>query len=185
MVDILINGEAFVDSIGHFSLSGSHIENMAELAKLRLFPNLSSASFPDTNLDDVGLAHVAQVHTLENLNLQGTQISDDGLACLRALPNLRYLRLKDNPQLTNRCVPHLARLPRLVDLGVHETSIDQHGLEQLVGLGTLRGICVDVSYAKYTFDGLLALSARMPGCTILAKGHGEFLGGQFDGEWRE
>lgn len=182
---IRIDGESFSSSIEHFSFSIDHdqIENMHELANLRLFPRLTSASFGSTNLDDVGLAHLSRVPTLENLNLQDTRITDDGLACLQHLPRLQHVRLKENAQLTNACIPHLLRLNALEELQVHETSIDQHGLARLEGMKTLRHIVLDVRRGNYAFDTLLALSTRMPACTILAKGHGEFCRGRFDGTW--
>jgi hypothetical protein len=52
-------------------------------------------------------------------------------------------------------------------------------------LTSLRDICIDVHDGNYTFDALSALSARMPWCTILAKGRGEFSLGTFDGDWRD
>lgn len=185
MVDVTIGGARFDASSSHFSLSITQLQDMAELKKLRLFSDLRSASFAGTNLNDVGLAHVARVRTIDNLNLQDTEISDAGLACLERLPNLQHLRLKGNPQLTNACVPHLARLTQLVDLQIHETSITEAALTELAGLAELRGVSVHVWQGNYTFDGLLALSVRMPGCAVLAKGHGEFLDGTFYGEWRE
>jgi hypothetical protein len=161
----------------------NHIWRMDELKKLAVCPNLKFADFHGTNLDDVGLEHVSQVATLENLDLQDTKITNDGLAYLARLPRLRHLRLKENRQLTNECVPHLLRLESLTDLQIHETSIDQHGVESLASLPNLRDICVDVWGGNYTLDGLLALSARMPECRILAKGHGGFFQGRFNGTW--
>jgi hypothetical protein len=180
---IRVGAESFSSSIEHFSFALDHIENADDLKNLLLFPNLRSASFGGTNLDDVGLKHVSRVLTLEDLNLQCTSITDDGLAYLENLHGLRHLRLKENPQLTNACVPHLLRLSALVDLQIHETSIDQHGLNRLDSMKNLRGICIDVWRENYSFEMLLALSVRMPACTILAKGRGEFLQGRFDGVW--
>lgn len=182
---IHVDGQPFDAGIEHFSFPLYHrIERMDELRKLALFPNLTSASFCGTNLDDVGLEHVSQAATLENLDLQDTNISNDGLAHLAGLSRLKSVRLKENSQLTNECIPHLLRLESLTDLGIHETSIGQDGLKHLADMKTLKDICVDVGWnGNYTRDGLLALSMRMPDCTILAKGCGTFFQGQFDGEW--
>lgn len=124
-----------------------------------------SASFGDSNLDDEGLALVAGLASLEGLDLQGTRVSNAGLSQLARLPRLRRLRLKDNPQRTN------------------ETSIDQVGLAGLTLLTTLNDVSVDLDAACFTFASLASLSARMPGCTFLVKGHGEFRAGRFAGEW--
>ena len=186
MATIQIDSQSFDIAIEHFSFSSYHdIEDMSELAKLRLLARLTSATFNGTNLDDCGLLHVASVSTLENLDLQDTKISNDGLRHLTSLRRLKYLRLKDNPQLTNDCISHILRLEALVNLQIHETSIDQDGVNQLVTLANLQDICLDVRGSNYTFQALLELSARMPQCTILAKGRGEFCGGEFDGKWGE
>lgn len=75
------------------------------------------------------------------------------------------------------------RAQSLVDLQIHETSIDQQGLKQLVVLKNFRDICLPIGNSNYAFDGLLELSGRMPQCTILAKGRGEFFQGKFKGIW--
>ena len=183
---IVIDGESFDTSITHFRFAAYHrISDMAELRKLASLPNLESATFDGTNLDDAGLEHVSHAKALASLSLQETSITNAGIAHLARLPKLSYLRLKDNPQLTNECVPHLCRLHGLTELQIHETSIDQAGLDRLGGLSSLSDLCIDVHDGNYTFDALLALSARMPGCTILAKGRGEFSRGKFAGDWRD
>jgi hypothetical protein len=178
---IHVDGQPFDASIEHFSFPLYHrIERMDELRKLKLFPNLKSAGFCGTNLDDAGLEHVSHVATLENLNLQDTKVSNDALVHLARLPRLKHLRLKENSQLTNECVPHLMRLESLIDLQIHETAIDQQGLSHLEGMKNLKDLCVDGWNDNDTFDSLLALSARMPECTILAKGRGTFFQGRFE-----
>jgi len=181
---IQIDGQAFDTTLEYFSFPLYHqIQDMEELAKLRLLSRLTSANFFGTDLDDRGLQHVARVSTLDQLDLQETKITNDGLAHLAKLPLLSYLRLKDNRQLTNDCIPHILRLTALSNLQVHETSIDQAGLNQLATLQNLRDICLYVEDDNYSFQALLELSARMPQCTILAKGRGEFRDGEFDGNW--
>src|SRR5262249_53938994 len=123
--------------------------------------------------------------TIDNLNLQDTRISNEGLSALERLPDLKYLRLKENAHLSNACVPHLLKFKQLVDLQIHETSIDQDGVNQLVVMDTLRDICLDVWKDNYSFDALLGLSFRMPWCRILAKGRGEFFQGEFRGTWEK
>jgi hypothetical protein len=178
---IQIDKHSFDTTIEHFAFPPYHqIEDMGELTKLALLPHLGSATFTGTGLDDRGLAGVCRASTIENLNLQGTTVSNDGLACLASLPQLHHLRLKDNRQLTNGCIPHILRLGALVDLQIHETSIDQAGVDQLATLPNLRDLCLYVEGDNYSFEALLQLSARMPRCTILAKGRGEFLAGAFE-----
>lgn len=181
---ISIDGQLFDPSSEHFSFALYHqIGDVGELAKLRGFTNLKSASFCGSGLDDVGLRYVSDVPTIENLNLQDNRISNEGLCVLERLPKLKYLRLKENAQLSNECIPHLLKLKQLMDLQIHETSIDQFGLNQLAVMGTLTDICLDVWGDNYSFAGLLDLSTRMLQCRILAKGRGEFWQGEFSGTW--
>ncbi len=184
---ITVDNQPFDETIEHFAFGDDKetIDDTAELKKLRLFKNLKSATFAGNNLDDVGLDYVCDVPTIDNLCLQETKVTDQGLASLAKLPRLMYLRLKDNPQLTDDCVPHLVRLPQLVDLQIHETSITEEGLRQLATAQTLTGICIDVWNDNYSFDGLAEVSAQMPNCTILAKGRGEFHRGKFSGRWEK
>lgn len=162
----------------------NHIWRTDDLRKLALLPNLRSASFCKTTLDDVGLEHVSHVATLENLDLQDTKISNAGLAHLSKLTLLHSLRLNGNRQLTNECVPHLTRLASLTDLQIPGTAIDEHGLASLDGMTNLRNITVELRDSNFTFNFLQALSARMNECVIRADGRGEFFRGEFHGQWQ-
>jgi hypothetical protein len=44
---------------------------------------------------------------------------------------------------------------------------------------------LDIWKNNFTQEALLALSEKMPDCSILAKGKGEFKNGSFDGIWRK
>src|SRR5262245_26345105 len=135
---ISVDGQPFDTTVEHLAFPLYRaIQHMEELAKSTCFPNLKSASFCCTGLDDVGLGRVCAVTTLEYLDLQDTKVSDDGLANLASLPRLKRLRLKENDQLTNRCIRHLLRLEQLVDLGIHET---EQGLQKLLGMPSLKDI---------------------------------------------
>ena len=95
---------------------------------------------------------------------------------LARLPRLTHLRLKDNRQLSDECVPHLLALPHLRSVQVHETSITASGLAQLARLPELRDLCVDEETG--TEVELRELSMLMPRCEILIKGRGALLAGK-------
>ncbi len=182
-MNLIVNGQAFDRSISHFSFDSLHIGRMEELAKLSGFASLRSASFCDTNLNDDGLRHLANATTIENLNLQYTQISNQGLAFLAGMPRLTDLRLKGNDQLTSDCIVHLLKLGNLENLQIHETSIDQSGLDRLAPMAQLRDLCIDEWNEHLSFESLQALSRQMPLCLILVKGKGQFCDGVFSGKW--
>ncbi len=164
---------------------GDPTGNKGELEKLKLLPELSGASFSGSDLKDAGLAVLCGVSRLETLDLQGTEITNDGLCELKKLASLKYLRLKENPQLTNLCILHLKQIRNLGDLQIQETGIDQDGLDRLAGMTSLQRIVLSVYEGNFIYEGLLKLSLTLPGCTILAKGHGEFLNGTFEGDWKD
>ncbi|GAA5096492.1 hypothetical protein GCM10023210_30310 [Chryseobacterium ginsengisoli] len=169
----------------HFLLKWEEsLSNFKELSYLKRFPNLISASFTNSNLNDEGLAHVSNCSKIENLNLQDTEITNDGIKYLKNLKFLQYLRLKGNSQLTDECISHLLELENLLNLQIQETSITEDGLKKLTALKYMENITIQVQSNNYTFEGLLKISSKLPDCEILAKGDGTFCNGEFEGKWR-
>lgn len=164
---------------------GDSARSRNELEKLKLLPELSGASFSGSDLNDAGLAILCELSKLEQLDLQGTEITNDGLCGLKKLLSLKYLRLKENDQLTNSCILHLKQIKSLCELQIQETGIDQDGLDRLAGMSSLQRIVLSAHGGNFTYERLLKLSLALPACTILAKGHGEFLNGRFDGDWKD
>jgi hypothetical protein len=173
--DIEICGQSFDLDREHFSFEWPFtvIEEMSELAKLKKFPKLKSASFGSTNLNDAGLAFLCENTAIESLDLQDTQISNEGIVCLSRLKKLNYLRLKENYQLDDACMSSINKLEQLVDLQIHGTNITQNGLEMLTSQ-TLRNLLINPIDKAI----LLPLSKKLPQCSILIKGKAEFLNGK-------
>jgi len=168
----------------HFSLEWEQDTGyMRELSCLSRFPNLKSVSFACSNLNDEGVAHVSDCREIEILNLQETEITNEGITYLKKLKKLKYLRLKENYQLTNACISALIAVEQLEDLQIHGTSVTEEGLSKLVVLKNLKDLTIDVRENNYTFEGLLKISKEIPDCHILAKGDGMFYKGEFNGEW--
>lgn len=169
----------------HFSLKWEEsLSYLNELSYLKQFPDLISASFSSSNFNDEGLIHLSNCSEIESLNLQETEITNEGIKYLKKLKKLKHLRLKENPQLTNECISNLTELESLQDLQIQETSITEDGLGKLIVLKNLEYITIDVWENNYTFEGLLKISIRIPNCNILAKGDGIFCNGEFEGKWR-
>ncbi len=176
---ININGRSIEKDVTYINFGHPyyHIKPMTELKKLNQFPNLRSLSFCGSYINDEGLTYVADLQNIEMLNLQETPITNDGLAILASLKNLKSLRLKENDQLTDDCIVHLNKLENLTDLQIHETSITQAGLKELM-LEKLEELTVYICDGNFTHESLLAFSKRFPNCEILAKGEAIFKGGQ-------
>lgn len=176
---VTVFGQVLDPAAEYFSPSFVRTFDVGDLRRLRALPRLQAVSFCDFPLDDEGLGYLCEIPTLINVCIQATRVSNQGLAQLARLPRLRHLRLKDNPQLTDACCPHLAALITLVDLQLHETSITRVGLAQLVVLTKLEDLIVDIDEETLDLEDLRELSVRLPGCRVLAKGRGAFLAGTF------
>ncbi len=186
MTDFIeICGQQFNKNITYFSFEWPliEIEDMNELKKLSIFPYLTSASFSGTNLNDFGLFLISQCEDIDNLNLQHTEITNDGILHLKNLQELKFLRLKENNQLNNSCIPFLNLCHELIDLQIHETSINEDGLRNL-NIPGLKNLIIDVWDNNFSFEFLKDYSAKYLECAILAKGNGEFLNGNFNGKWK-
>ena len=187
MTDFIeICGQKFNRSITHFSFEWplNKIEDMNELQKLSNFRDLTSASFSGTNLNDFGLSIISQCENIDNLNLQETEITNHGISHLKNLKKLKFLRLKENVQLNNSCVPFLNLCHELIDLQIHETSINEDGLGD-INIAGLKDLIINVWENNDTFEFLKDYSTKYPKCTILVKGKGEFFNGNFEGEWKK
>jgi hypothetical protein len=170
----------------HFSLKyGESVSDINILSNLSKLTYLKSASFPDSDLNDEGLAFLSTLIQIENLNLQDTEITNEGTKYLKKFVNLKYLRLKDNSQLTNDCISNLVAIENLQELQIHETSINQEGLKKVAEMKNIKYILIDVWNDNFTFEGLLEISVNSPNCRIFAKGDGEFYNGKFEGKWKD
>jgi hypothetical protein len=80
------------------------------------------------------LAHFLE---LESLKLLCSPISEPGLQHLARMPNLSALSLNGCPQVTSAALKHLDGLSSLKQLTLHDTPVDDAGLEHLKGLPKL------------------------------------------------
>lgn len=155
-----------------------------DLGCLSNLKNLKGLSISSCELNDKGLENLAPLNQIDNLNLQWTQITNEGLRHLKNWKEIKWLRLKENEQLDNNCVQHILAFINLEHLGIHETSIDQYGLEKLMALKHIEEIWIYKDQAIYEYDFLIQLSKKHPECTIQLKSEGDFLNGEFEGVWR-
>ncbi len=164
------------------SLKLYYILDPNELKRLKEFKNLTYLGLGSSNIDDKGLKYISESQSIQNINLQCTEITDIGIAYLVQLKSLNILRLKECDYISNYSVQHFNNMENLVDLQIHDTNIDQNGLNNLDST-KLTFLSIQVWNDNFSYDFLIKYSAKYPNCEILVKGKGTFLRGAFNGDW--
>jgi serine/threonine protein kinase len=132
------------------------LRGMKDLEELRLWGQ------PATDED------VEQLKSLTNLrvlDLWGSRISDRGVEHLTALTHLSWLRLPNDPKITDGALKWVSRMSKLEGLYLNCPQITDAGLEHLKGLSEVRYLNLDGT--RVTADGVRALRAALPGCNII------------------
>lgn len=116
-----------------------------------------------TQISDAGLAHLQGLPQLRTLFLDNTQVSDAGLAHLRGLPQLKGLRLAST-KISDTGLVHLRGLTQLGGLDLANTQISDAGLKHLRGLTRLRILWL--AKPQVTDAGVAQLQKALPNCRI-------------------
>ncbi|MCH2114095.1 MAG: hypothetical protein MK171_04195 [Pirellulales bacterium] len=114
-----------------------------------------------TDADVAPLAAVAE--QVYSLNLAKSQLSDQGLAVLSQLKNLRQLHL-ENSSVTDSGLVHLSGLASLRYLNVYGTAITDAGLKHLEGLEQLKKLYVWKT--KVSYDVARAMEEKRAGLMV-------------------
>ncbi len=166
-------------------------DGLAKLTSLRHLKRLNLGGIPIT---DKGIAHLADMGSLEGLFIDSTRvgdgglkligkltqlkeltanslaITDDGLAALKNLVELRRLWLM-HTRIGDDGMKHLAGLTKLEILALHDTHVTDKGVEQLDKLVNLREL--NLRKTNVTRDAVAKLAAALPKCRIESD-HGAF-----------
>jgi len=132
-------------------------EETAEVTGIDVTDSSDHSPFVDTEMvsirkiDDEVLERFKNFPHLVSLKLNGTAITDDGLAHLATLRRLRNLNLS-NTAVTDVGVMHLKRLTKLQTISLTSTSVGDGALETIGGLPDMREI--RVANTKVTDAGL-------------------------------
>jgi serine/threonine protein kinase/Leucine-rich repeat (LRR) protein len=95
---------------------------------------LESLEFGGAQVNDRGLAAIAKLQNVRNLCLHCVkEVSDDGLAVLKRMPNLSGLNL-NGTDITNRAFATLNELTKLKSLGLNNTRVSEVKLAKLESL---------------------------------------------------
>lgn len=177
--NIPIFGQHVDTDTAYFSFSVWDDIPSKELQKLLKLTHIRHLNVSSCDLEDKHLETIGKLKTLELLDLDSTEISDHGLSFLEPLQQLKQLRLKDNPQLTDNCIDYLVRIPSLEMLHAGNTSITSTGLSLLLDRVQLKTLILDSEFADSIAD-LLDLSGRYPDLEIILKGTGCISNGRMN-----
>jgi len=135
----------------------------AVLAALEPLAGLKQLELKGTQATDEGLKHLRGMPGLERLILRGvTEVTDAGAAHLAGLKNLRFLHLTRS-RMTDAGLAHLHGLTRLEHLTLQDNGFSDAGLAHLARLKHLRRLYLGLGHGRITDAGL----AHLQGLTAL------------------
>lgn len=112
-----------------------HIEGLgvsdAGLACLRSLENLEVLTLDNTSVSGRGFSDLHGVATLEILGITSSKMTDAGTAELIDFPNLWWISLESNNQLTEATVHHLGRMKSLTQVNLNGTSVTNEEASKL------------------------------------------------------
>jgi hypothetical protein len=112
----------------------------------------------DDLLTDAAMARLGVMKRLRSLRLHGSAITDDGLATLARLPSLEQVQIFES-ELTGRGLRALGGLSRLWALCLVENRVDDDGLAGLAPIRQLRFLALrDATISDTGLDHLNGLS---------------------------
>ena len=137
------------------------MKGLTKVGLLRIGSNFQNG------VTDVGLDHIKGMIALNNLDLVGTKVTDDGLSRLQSLTRLERLSIGSQTGqsvITDAGLAHLASVPNLRHLVVVGTKTTDAGLERLKGLSKLQSLGLHRTQA--TDAGVASLKKALPECQV-------------------
>jgi len=127
--------------------------------------NWTLANFRGTDAEalDKAMPLLADIQTLEDLNLAGLPVKNDHLKSIAGLKNIIRLHL-EKTGVTDDGLAHLQGLENLIYLNLYNTEVSDAGLDHLQGLKRLKNLYL--WQTKVSDDGAAKLQAALPTTNI-------------------
>ena len=132
----VLRGESIAIKLTQSKITSEQLSQLSSLNEKLLELQLDAGV-----VDDVTIESLAQLTALEHLRLRDSSITDVGIAKLDP-SKLSELRIINLPQSTLTAVglQHLARFPKLVQLRLSASQLDDRAAEVLATFPTLRSL---------------------------------------------
>ncbi|MCA9151083.1 MAG: hypothetical protein KDA92_17350 [Planctomycetales bacterium] len=152
-----------LDSIEILELGNNSDVTDLGLAHLKSLRRLTTVYLYRTGIRGPGLVHLADLPKLEAISLSDTRLDDSGVTHLGRMTRLTWARL-DNTKVTDASMSELAKATALKTLTLSNTEITDTGLMHLARLDRLDTL--DVRGTGVTFDGVARLKRLLPNCQV-------------------
>jgi hypothetical protein len=151
--DVVMVNMTFCDDKGYRETNPRETDEA--LTQLESFPRLRGLYLQGGHASDEGLRHVGRLRRLECLVIwRATGVTDVGVAHLANVHSLTSLAIMKGGQFGDGSLKVAAKLPRLRRLCVYENCISDQGLAYLVGNTSITSLNVNVSKARITDAGM-------------------------------
>jgi hypothetical protein len=117
--------------------------NDATLKELSSWRELEELNLDKTSATGEGLRHLPEPDRLRFLWLDGRMVSEQGLKEIARFRNLRWLSLSNCQQSAVEVTQLLKQLPELRLLNLERASINRELMKTIGGLTHLQGLCLD------------------------------------------
>lgn len=162
---------ANLSSVAFLDLSGCSIDENA-FVKVGIPKSVRSLRLDRSSISDTSLRAIRGV-PLESLSLEGTAITDAGIAHAGGMNQLKHLNLAIT-RVTGRCLESLRELANLEDLNLQHTNLEDADVSVLQTLGLLRAVWLGGSRIPQsevlTFRGITSIEFMELGQLSITEG---------------
>jgi len=124
----------------------------------------------DKVIDEYLELMVTQVKSINMLDLDETDITNNGIAHLAKMDFIKELRLKGIREIDDDCIVHLNKIKGLELLHVKGTSVTIDGILKLDSKPELKELFFSAKECEITKEKMLQLKKLMPGCSFTIDG---------------
>ena len=158
-----------LDNTGHVvwvhmgSIEGSPRFSDDDLVHVAALYDLQDLNLQGSNITDAGLPKLAGLKKLRTLYLSGTHVTDKGLRSVASLSGLEELTLA-YCNIADNVISGLQQLPSLKLLNLNYTNVGDAGVDALCNMKSLTDLLIGDT--SITTEGALRLKAALPDAQI-------------------